>query len=91
MRGFVVFAAEPGVGGGAGTRLGITVSRRVGNAVVRNRIKRRVREWFRRERGRLRHGIDLVVIGRSAAAELSWPEIRLALEEGARSTGALEP
>ena len=52
-------------------RLGITVSRKVGGAVVRNRVKRRVREWFRRLRPRLRSGIDVVVIGRSGAAGLS--------------------
>ena len=52
-------------------RLGITVSRKVGGAVVRNRVKRRVREWFRRLRPRLRDGIDVVVIGRSGAGGLS--------------------
>ena len=31
------------------SRLGVTVSRRIGNAVVRNRVKRRVREFFRKE------------------------------------------
>ena len=51
-------------------RLGITVSRRVGNAVVRNRLKRRVREWYRRERSALASGLDLVVIARPAAAKL---------------------
>ncbi len=44
-------------------RLGITVTRRVGNAVRRNRIKRLVREWFRQRSHRLR-GRDLVVIAR---------------------------
>ncbi|TFG94836.1 MAG: ribonuclease P protein component [Myxococcales bacterium] len=52
-------------------RLGITMSRKVGPAVVRNRVKRRVREWFRRTRPMFRSGIDVVVIGRSAAAGLS--------------------
>ena len=52
-------------------RLGITMSRRVGRAVVRNRVKRRVREWFRRSRPKLRRGIDVVVIGRSGAVGLS--------------------
>ena len=51
-------------------RLGLTVSRKVGNAVVRNRVKRRVREWFRNEgRNPLGSG-RLVVIARRAAAEL---------------------
>jgi ribonuclease P protein component len=53
------------------SRLGVTVSRRVGNAVVRNRVKRRIREWFRRDGGALVAGRDVVVIARAAAAEIS--------------------
>lgn len=60
-------------------RLGLTVSRRVGNAVARNRVKRRVREWFRREQGRLSPGRDYVVIARPGAASLEtgalWAEL----------------
>ena len=64
---------------GARPRLGLTVSRKVGGAVVRNRVKRRVREWFRGSRGCLRGGIDLVVIGRSGAAGLSSRDTKGAL------------
>jgi ribonuclease P protein component len=78
----------PGLGGGSGQRLGITVSRRVGRAVIRNRVKRRVREWFRRSRSQLRGGIDLVVIGRSAAAHLSGGETEGILCRMAREAGA---
>jgi ribonuclease P protein component len=52
-------------------RLGITVSRKVGGAVVRNRVKRRIREWFRAERGSLGAGVDWVVIARAPAAGLA--------------------
>jgi ribonuclease P protein component len=38
--------------------------------VARNRVKRRVREWFRRSRAHLPHGTDWVVIARAGAAEL---------------------
>ena len=55
----------------AGSRLGVTVSRKVGGAVVRNRVKRRIREWFRVWRGSHGAGLDWVVIGRAAAAKLS--------------------
>lgn len=51
-------------------RLGITVSRKVGIAVVRNGVKRRVREWFRTGRERLPAGFDWVVIARAPAASL---------------------
>lgn len=49
-------------------RLGLAVSRRVGGAVVRNRVKRRVRDWFRRARPSLPEHVDLVVIARPQAA-----------------------
>jgi len=51
-------------------RLGLTVSRKVGNAVARNHVKRRVREWFRAERDQLPEHVDLVVIAKPGAAEL---------------------
>jgi ribonuclease P protein component len=66
---FVVLVS-PRRGPGEGTRLGITVTRRVGNAVVRNRIKRRVRETFRRRRGELGRAVDVVVIARRGAVQL---------------------
>lgn len=56
-------------------RLGITASRRVGNAVARNRVKRAVREWFRAERTQLDVGTDYVVIARKPAASLTAREI----------------
>jgi len=60
-------------------RLGLAVGRRVGSAVRRNRLRRRLREWFRHNRDRLRESfgedIDVVVIARAGAAELSWREL----------------
>jgi len=53
-------------------RLGITTSRKVGNAVVRNRFKRRTRAWFRTRRSELEPGTDLVVIARRPGARLDY-------------------
>jgi ribonuclease P protein component len=48
--------------------------------VVRNRVKRHVREWFRRSRARLPRDTDVVVIGRPGAAALSGGELSRALD-----------
>lgn len=56
---------------GADSRLGVTVSGKVGNSVVRNRIKRQVREFFRRHRGDWPRAADILVIARNSAAALA--------------------
>lgn len=62
-------------------RLGITVSRKVGNAVTRNRVKRGIREWFRCHRDALAAQQDVVVIARRGAGELTGAEVRRELRE----------
>lgn len=53
-------------------RLGITVTKKVANAVGRNRIKRVVRETFRRHRELLPEGIELVAIAKREAVDVDY-------------------
>jgi ribonuclease P protein component len=70
---FLVTARESA---GAPARFGIVTTRKVGNAVVRNRIKRVCRECFRLSPGFVPNGTDLVVIAREGAHRLSLDEVR---------------
>ncbi len=71
------------------SRLGLTVSRRVGGAVVRNRVKRRIREWFRAQHEQLTAPLDLVVIARRSAGSLDASSI--AAELSSLLEGSREP
>jgi ribonuclease P protein component len=72
-------------------RLGITASRRVGGAVVRNRAKRRIREWFRNSPLRDAAPVDLVVIVRPEGASCSSAVLGAELDDLARQVlGRLE-
>jgi ribonuclease P protein component len=53
------------------SRLGFTVSSKVGTAVVRNAVRRRLRELFRKRRDRWPGGMHLVVVARPSAREAS--------------------
>jgi ribonuclease P protein component len=70
-------------------RLGVTVSSKVANAVVRNRVKRWVREAFREVAGDL-PPVDLVVVARRGAAGAGLAGARRALAEAARALAGRE-
>ena len=74
---FVVIS-RPGTG--RVSRLGVTVSSRVGGAVERNRIKRLVREVFRLRRPALGAIVELLVIAKPGAAQLRYAETAEQLE-----------
>ena len=60
-------------------RLGISVSKKVGNSVVRHHVTRLVRESYRLQENILNSGLDIVVIARANAASASYAEIESAL------------
>ena len=68
------------------TRLGLTVSSKVGGAVVRNRVRRHLREYFRLHPAEFPKGVDVVVIARNSAAAASGEALGRAL---ARAAGEL--
>jgi ribonuclease P protein component len=69
-------AAGPVARGASCARVGFVVTRKVGNAVQRNRIKRVCRECFRMWPDLVPDGIDLVIIARSRADELGLADVR---------------
>lgn len=85
----VLFAAANGL---THPRLGLSVSRKIGNAVVRNRWKRLLREAFRLSRERLPQGLDLIVCPRPGVVpdreELSHSLTRLAGKLSQRLAGS---
>jgi ribonuclease P protein component len=81
---------RPGIPGGV-ARVGLTVSSKVGGAVTRNRIKRRLREAVRLELAHL-PAVDLVIVARASAAEASVADFRAwLLRAGARIAGEAAP
>jgi ribonuclease P protein component len=83
---------------GAEPRLGITVTKKVAGSVGRNRVKRVLREVFRRNRHLFPEGCDVVIIAKSGAPDLGYEEardelarVRGSLARAARSAGRRSP
>ena len=71
-------------------RIGLTVGTRVGKAVVRNHVRRLIREAYRLREDRLRLGWDLVIVARTRAAEASFRQIDEALSALLQKLGLTE-
>lgn len=68
----VVYCRRNGLGR---SRLGLTASTKLGNAVRRNRARRRLREVFRLNLDALRPGFDVILVARSRTLSASWKEM----------------
>ncbi len=73
------------------SRVGFTVSSKVGNAVVRARLRRVLRELFRKRRTQWPAGLDVVLVVRTSAAEASLPELARAFDGVTRKLQRLFP
>jgi ribonuclease P protein component len=77
---------DPAKVAGGGARVGLAVSSKVGNAVVRNQVKRRLREAVRQERAAL-PAVDLVLVARASAVKAGVSEFRSFLRKAAARMG----
>ena len=71
------------------SRFGYTVSARLGHAVVRNRVRRRLREIVRLNGARLVPGYDMVIVARSRAVDCEYRRLEEAYLKACRKLGLL--
>ncbi len=72
-----------------GNRVGITVSKKLGHAVVRNRTRRRLREVYRLNEQRFQPGWDIVVVARARAVEVPFGKLAASYLSLAAKAGIL--
>jgi ribonuclease P protein component len=71
-------------------RLGYTVSVKLGHAVVRNRVRRRLREIYRLNAPQLRQGHDIVIVARSRAVGSEYRKLNAAFLRACESLGLMQ-
>ena len=71
-------------------RIGITVGKKLGCAVVRNRVRRRLRECYRLNEAQFRPGHDIVIVARSRAVDAPFDALQRAYLSAARTAGLLQ-
>ena len=72
-----------------GNRVGITVSKKLGKAHIRNRVRRRLREVYRLNEERFQSGWDIVVVARSKAVDAEFARLTKSYLTLAKKAGIL--
>ena len=72
-------------------RVGLTVGKKLGHAVIRNRVRRRLREVYRLNEAAFAPGWDIVVVARSRAIEADFGKLTRAYLQLADKAGILDP
>lgn len=83
----VIYAKRNGL---SHNRVGITVSKKIGKAVIRNRAKRRLREIYRTNLQSLRQGFDFVLVARGRTASIPYSKLMLDFVSAAKSIGVFK-
>ncbi len=71
-------------------RLGVTVSTKLGKAVVRNRVRRRLREIYRLAQPKMKQGYDVVIVARTRAVTAMYPELERAFRKSCEKLELME-
>ncbi|MBR5705870.1 MAG: ribonuclease P protein component [Deltaproteobacteria bacterium] len=71
-------------------RVGFTVSNKLGKAVVRNRVRRRLREIYRLHESEFSRGVELVIVARARAVGARYAQLERALLSACKKLGVLE-
>ena len=86
---YLVFYARPNRS--ATNRVGITAGKKLGHAVVRNRVRRRLREIYRLNEDKFLPGWDIVVVARSRCIDADFAQLTKAYLSLAQKAGILQP
>jgi len=81
---FVIFALKSTE---KNRKIGITVGKKIGNAVKRNQVKRGIREFFRKNKSFIKEGLNIIIIAKSNVSKLPLLEIGEEIKEGLIKNG----
>lgn len=82
----VMYVLENGSGK---NRIGISVSKKVGNSVIRHHVKRLIKESYRLKEESFRSGLDIVIIARVSAKEITYRQTEKSLLHAAKLHGII--